>query len=83
MKINDIDNQIKEIAEEVLELDPEELVGDLHLADDLNVSSVIRLEFLVALERKFGVRFDSRIEGVQRISELVPMVETLLQAPKS
>lgn len=64
-----------QIAEEVFEVQPPVAVPHAHLVDDLGATSVTRLEFLVALERRFDVQLDH--QEVERADTLDQVASVL------
>lgn len=79
MTRSEIQSKVMEIAAEVFELEPEELQGDKHIIDELGASSVMRLEFIVMLERGFSFQFvPEEIEVAQNLNEVVEVVERIL-----
>jgi acyl carrier protein len=80
MTRNDIQAKVMKIAGEVFELEPSELQGDKHIIDELGASSVMRLEFIVMLERGFGTQFvPEEIEVAQNLNQVTDVVERILQ----
>lgn len=71
---------VMSIASEVFEIDPDELREDQHLEDDLGTTSVMRLDFLVSLERRFDILFDaSGVEKAMRLSEVIAVVQQYVE----
>ncbi|HMG53914.1 MAG TPA: phosphopantetheine-binding protein [Kofleriaceae bacterium] len=63
------------LASELFELEADELTEDKDIVEDFAASSVMRLEYLVMLERKFGFKFDiARVEDTGRFRELIDLV---------
>lgn len=51
-------NDVAEILTEVAECDIEDVQLDTNLSDELGVSSLMGLEVLVMLERKYSIKLD-------------------------
>ena len=51
-------SEITEIVAEILELEEEEVEAEAHLLNDLGATSVMILEIVVALEKKYDIEFD-------------------------
>ncbi len=80
MTRNEIQSKVMTIAGETFELDEAELLGDKHIIDELGASSVMRLEFIVMLERGFGCQFvPEEIEVAQNLNEVVDVVERIIR----
>lgn len=83
-KNGDVRSVVMTIASEVLEIDPGELREDQHLEDDLGTTSVMRLDFLVSLERWFGIEFDAGdAEKAMRLSEVIAVVQQYVDRKRS
>lgn len=84
MTRDEIRSKVMQIAGEVFELEPNELQGDKHIIDELGASSVMRLEFIVMLERGFRLQFvPEEIEVAQNLDEVVEVVETFVRRKTS
>ncbi|SEU26011.1 acyl carrier protein [Stigmatella erecta] len=84
MTRDEIRSKVMQIAGEVFELEPQELQGDKHIIDELGATSVMRLEFIVMLERGFGLQFvPEEIEVAQNLDEVVGVVETFVRRKAS
>lgn len=51
----DIENEIKNLVAEIIEKDPAEISLDARFAEDLGVDSMMALEMLAAIERRFKI----------------------------
>jgi acyl carrier protein len=49
---------LRETVAEVLDIDEEELTDEAHFVDDLEVDSLMVLEVMVVIERKYGVKLE-------------------------
>lgn len=75
-KNDEVRSAVINIAADVFEISPDELRDEQHLEDDLGTTSVMRLDFLVSLERRFGIQFDADgAEKAMRIGEVVTLVK--------
>lgn len=59
MTEDEIRAAVTETALEVFELEPDEVEGDTSLEGELHVDSLQKLEFITALEKRFGVRYNA------------------------
>jgi len=76
MVVESTRTQVLEITADVFGFEPEELNDQQHLIDDLDATSVMRLEYLVALERHFSIQFDpEKIEATQRLGQVIEVVQ--------
>lgn len=80
MPSDEIRAKVMKVASEVFELEPSELQGDKHIIDELGATSVMRLEFIVMLERAFETQFvPAEVEVAQTLNEVVDVLERLLR----
>jgi acyl carrier protein len=81
---DDVRAVVMSIASEVFEIEPGELQEDQHLEDDLGTTSVMRLDFLVSLERRLGLQFDvAEAERAMRLSEVIAVVQKYVDGKRS
>jgi acyl carrier protein len=84
MVVESIRVEILDITADVFGFEPNELNDQQHLIDDLDATSVMRLEYLVALERHFSIQFDpERIEATQRLGQVIDVVIEYVAATKT
>lgn len=55
-KTTALEDEIKSIIAEIVEVDPSKIGPDTELAKDLGVDSMMALEILAAIEKKFKIR---------------------------
>lgn len=48
--------ELRAVVAQVLDVDPEEVTDDARFVDDLEVDSLMALEIVVVLEKKYGVK---------------------------
>lgn len=48
--------ELRHVISDVLDLDEEGVTDDAHFVEDLGVSSLMALEVMVVLEKKYGVK---------------------------
>jgi len=63
------------IAEEVLEVEAARLTDGAHLTGDLGATSLQLLDFVVAVERHFRVRFTAEELKAERLGQVMQAVE--------
>jgi acyl carrier protein len=69
----------KDAAVDVLSVDAEKVVPEASFADDLDADSLDLVEFVMALEDKFGVEIpESDLEGVKTVGQAFEIVCTKL-----
>jgi acyl carrier protein len=69
----------KDAAVDVLSVDADKVVLEASFADDLDADSLDLVEFVMALEDKFGVEIpESDLEGVKTVGQAFEIVCTKL-----
>ncbi|MDD5292140.1 MAG: acyl carrier protein [Candidatus Omnitrophica bacterium] len=72
---NNIEQEIREIIAEIIEKKPEEITPDANLVEDLGADSMMALEILAAIEKKYRVVVPeenlSKLTSLRTIMELV------------
>ena len=56
MAIINLEQEIKMLITEIIELDPSQIEPDANLVEDLGMDSMMALEILAALEKKYKIR---------------------------
>lgn len=51
-----IETEVRKIIAEIIEMEPSEIDGDAHLVEDLGMDSMMALEILATMEKKFKIR---------------------------
>ncbi len=72
---------VKEIFLEKLGVDPEEIVLEAKIQDDLGADSLDQVEVVMALEEKFNIQIpDEDAEGIETIQEVVDYISKKIGA---
>jgi acyl carrier protein len=75
----EITAKVTEVMEDVFDLDELHYRDDLSAADIDEWDSLTNIRFVVAVEKKFGVRFSNgEIAGLQNVGEMVDLLKTRL-----
>lgn len=73
--MNDVEQRLRRLAGECLGAEPSKLSPGTDLARDLDVDSLAMVEFVMAVEKDFGVELpDDVIEGGATLKDLVDHV---------
>lgn len=68
--------EIKKIVADVIEVDENEFDGETRFADDLEVDSMIALEILVAIEKKYKIKIpEERLENITNLNETAALTK--------
>ncbi|WP_444997005.1 acyl carrier protein [Aliikangiella sp. IMCC44359] len=54
IKISDL----KEMLSDIFDMEPDEIKDSSHFVDDLGVDSLVALQLIVKVERKYGLKLD-------------------------
>lgn len=74
--MQDIDNEIKNLVAEIIEKNPAELAGDARFIEDLGVDSMMALEILAALEKKYKIAIpEEKLAEFTTLNEIIRVVK--------
>ncbi len=85
MEYDEIARSVTSVVAEVAELPEEEVweKRDLHLFDDLQLDSLLALEIVAGLERRYRIQVpEERIVEVTTVSEAIALVRGMLGEAK-
>ena len=51
-----VEKEVRDLIADIIEMDPDEISPDAHLVEDLGMDSMMALEILASLEKKFKIR---------------------------
>lgn len=51
-----VEKEVRDLIADIIEMDPNEIGPDAHLVEDLGMDSMMALEILASLEKKFKIR---------------------------
>ena len=51
-----VEKEVRDLIADIIEMDPNEIAPDAHLVEDLGMDSMMALEILASLEKKFKIR---------------------------
>lgn len=69
--VQNIEKEVRELIAEIIEMAPNEIQPDAHLVEDLGMDSMMALEILASLEKKFKIQIPE---------EELPKITTLNKA---
>lgn len=73
----DLMTELRTLLANVLDKDVESITDDAHFVNELGVDSIMTLEILVALERKYKIKLPEK--DLQRLTNLRSVYELLLE----
>ena len=56
MATMNLEQEVKELIAEIIEMEPNEIDADAHLVEDLGMDSMMALEILASLEKKYKIK---------------------------
>lgn len=78
---NNMFNEIRALIAEITEVDEEKIHGETRLVEDLDVDSMLALEILVAVEKKYDVKIpEDRITSIKTLNDTLALAEEYVQA---
>jgi len=73
--------ELRSIVAQVLDVDTAEITDDVRFVDDLEVDSLLALEIVVVLEKKYGVKLpESELRQIVTLQSAYDLLAGKLQA---
>ena len=73
--VNGLDQEVKQLIADIVEMEPAQIDADANLVEDLGMDSMMALEILAALEKKYKIKLPEqelpKITTLNRATELV------------
>jgi len=74
--MSDLEKEMTGLISKVLKIPEEKIFMNSNLFDDLGADSLLGVEILAALDKKFGINIpDERLGTVKTVSDLLKLVE--------
>ena len=73
--MQDLDTEIRNIIAEIIEKDPAEITPDARFFEDLGVDSMMALEILAAIEKKYKISIPE-----EKLAQLTTLNQTIAVA---
>ena len=74
IKTRNLEQEIKALIADIIEMDPNQIDPDAHLVEDLGMDSMMALEILAAIEKKYKTQIPEqdlpKITSINRAIEL-------------
>jgi acyl carrier protein len=75
----DVENDIRELVAEILEAEPSEIQDDAHFVKDLGMDSMMALEILAGIEKKYRIAIpEEMLPKFINLNETVVIVKGIL-----
>lgn len=79
MQQPEIVSKTNQVFEEAFEIEPERLVPEANIFEDLGLDSLDIVDLVVALQQKFGVKIrqDERVREIRTLEDIYTFIATL------
>ena len=78
-KLKDVNQEVRKMIAEIAEVPEERITEDVNLADDLGVDSMMALEIVAAIEKKYRVKVsEQKIPAIRSFRNVVELLEELV-----
>ena len=77
-KIDDVtlENELREIISKIIELEPEKITLDASFVDDLGMDSMMALEILAGMEKKFKIQIpEEKLNKLKNLRETINLTK--------
>lgn len=82
--MQDIESEIRSLIAEIIEKDPNEITMDAKFFEDLGVDSMMALEILVAIERKYKIKIpEDKLPELRTLGAAVVIAKEFLSKKES
>ena len=68
-----LEQEVRKLIADIIEMDPNEIDGDAHLVEDLGMDSMMALEILAAVEKRYRIKMPE--EDLPKITTLNKTIE--------
>jgi acyl carrier protein len=80
MEQDQLFKEIKKIVADVIEIEEDKFDGETNFVDELEVDSMIALEILVAIEKKYKIKIpEERLESISNLNESVAVAREYIE----
>ena len=71
--VANVEKEVRDLIADIIEMDPQSIDPNAHLVEDLGMDSMMALEILASLEKKFKIRIPE--EELPKITTLNKAIE--------
>ena len=83
LKLANLEKEIRDIVAEVLETEPELLNPDAKFVEELGMDSMMALEILAAIEKKFRIAIpEDKLSSFGSLNETIRLIEEVMSKKK-
>jgi acyl carrier protein len=76
---NTLENDLKKLIAEIVEVDPEKITSEANFVEDLGMDSMMALEILASIEKKYKLRIpEENLTKITNLNKVVELVDKFL-----
>ena len=76
-----LENEIKQMIAEIIEVEPEKITTDAKFVEDLGMDSMMALEILASIEKKYRVQIpEEKLTSITNLKATVDLAKELMEA---
>lgn len=80
MATTNVDAEVKNLIADIIEIEPDQLDPEAHLVEDLDMDSMMALEILAGLEKKFKINIpEEDLPKLATVSQAVELTKRYLK----
>ena len=80
---SELELEIRKLVAKIIEVDPQKITPEAHFTEDLGADSMMALEIMAALEKKFGVTIpEDQLVKISSLSQVTKLVSSILPTPR-
>jgi len=80
MKPANLEQEIKALIAEIVEIDVDKITPDAKLVEDLGMDSMMALEILASVEKKYKIKIDEEyLTKLTTLKQIVEIARTILE----
>jgi acyl carrier protein len=73
-KLDAVADEVRNLISEVIEVPPEQIRGDSSFANDLGVDSLMALEIVAAIEKRYRIQIpEERLQQVKTLNDTIAL----------
>jgi acyl carrier protein len=74
-----LENELRSLIAEIVEIDPEKITPEANLVEDLGMDSMMALEILASVEKKYKLRIpEENLTKIINLNKIVALVNKFL-----
>lgn len=80
MNTDNLEQELRSMIAEIVEIEPEKITSDALFTEDLGMDSMMALEILACIEKKYKIRIpESYLPKISNLKEVVGLVNKFLE----